>query len=337
MNINSSATASDIGYERVLPSAIAAHEQPSNTHASAVSWSAILAGAVGAAALSLILLILGAGLGLSSVSPWASDGVSAKAFGVTTIAWLIFTQLAASAMGGYLAGRLRIKWAAVHTDEVYFRDTAHGFLAWAIATLATAVLLTSVIGSIVGTGVRAGSSMTGNAASGLATTAVGVGDIGSEGAFGASEYFVNSLFRKDLNKAGADTNVATETSFTTTPAVENTQMTAMPRTTLPIVEVTGIFMNSIQAGPMPPQDISYVAQLVAQHTGLTQQDAEKRVNDVYTRMQTKMNDAQKAAKDAIDITRKSSAYAALWFFISLLIGAFIASLAATHGGRQRDT
>ena len=74
---------------------------------SGVSWGAILAGAAAAAALSLILLILGTGLGLSSVSPWAGQGASAIAFGLTTIAWLTFTQLAASGMGGYLAGRLR--------------------------------------------------------------------------------------------------------------------------------------------------------------------------------------------------------------------------------------
>ncbi len=97
--------------------------------ASAVSWGAIVAGAAAAAALSLILLMLGVGLGLSAVSPWARDGVSATTFGVSTIVWLTLTQLLASAMGGYLAGRLRTKWAAAHSDEVYFRDTAHGFLA----------------------------------------------------------------------------------------------------------------------------------------------------------------------------------------------------------------
>src|SRR5476649_1162224 len=93
----------------------------------AVSWGAIIAGGVGAAALSLILLILGMGLGLSSVSPWTDRGVTATTFGVSTILWLTFTQLAASGMGGYLAGRLRSAWLDVHTDEVYFRDTAHGF------------------------------------------------------------------------------------------------------------------------------------------------------------------------------------------------------------------
>ena len=133
--------------------------QTSQASVSAVSWGAILAGAAAAAALSLILLMLGIGLGLSSVSPWAQVGASALMFGVSTILWITFTQLVASAMGGYLAGRLRTKWTGAHADEVYFRDTAHGFLAWAIASLATAALLTSVIGSIVGSGIQAGASV----------------------------------------------------------------------------------------------------------------------------------------------------------------------------------
>lgn len=118
---------------------------------SAVSWAAIFAGATGAAALSLLLLILGTGLGFSTVSPWAMDSTSTTRIGFTAILWLSFTQLAASGMGGYLAGRLRTRWAAVHTDEVYFRDTAHGFLTWAVASLLTVMVLTSVLGSILGT------------------------------------------------------------------------------------------------------------------------------------------------------------------------------------------
>jgi len=103
------------------------------TDASAVSSGAIVAGGAATAALSLILLMLGTGLGLSSVSPWAHNDVSAATFGVSTIHWVTFTQLVACPMAGCLAGRLRTKWAAMHTDEVYFRDTAHGFLAWAVA------------------------------------------------------------------------------------------------------------------------------------------------------------------------------------------------------------
>ena len=111
------------------------------TAVSGVSWAAIAAGGTAAAALSLILLSLGIGLGFSAISPWAGSGVSATVAGISTIVWLLVTQIFASGLGGYLAGRLRTKWAYVHTDEVYFRDTAHGFLAWAAATLVTAAFL----------------------------------------------------------------------------------------------------------------------------------------------------------------------------------------------------
>ena len=311
-------TADDLGRSRALP---ALHTDSSRTNASAVSWGAIAAGAAAAAALSLILLILGTGLGLSSVSPWAQDGVSATTLGVGTILWLTLTQLLASGMGGYIAGRLRTRWVALHSDEVYFRDTAHGFLAWAVASLATAALLTSVIGSIVGTGVQAGASVVGGVAS-TATTAVtaGAAAAGSQadkpGADGGPlDYFVDSLFRKP---------VASEV----TPA-------ALPVSTAP-AEVARIFLNSVRSGALPAADVTHVGQLVAQRTGLSQPDAEKRVVDTYTGLQTKLRDAEAAAKDAADKARKASAYAALWLFISLLIGAFVASLAATFGGRHRD-
>ena len=317
------AAADEFGRGRDLPGVY-----PDNTRvdASAVSWGAIVAGAAAAAALSLILLMLGIGLGLSSVSPWAHGGVSATTFGVSAILWVTLTQLVASGMGGYLAGRLRTKWVAVHTDEVYFRDTAHGFLAWAVASLATAALLTSVIGSIVSGGIQAGASVAGSAAAATTggATAAGFerGRSGSDG--GPMGYFVDSLFRKDMSAAAA-ASAPTGSGAMSGGAAERATA-ASPS------EVARIFMNSIRTGTLPAEDVRYVGQVVAQRTGLKQQDAEKRVVDTYARVQAKLNDA----RDAADKARKASAYTALWLFISLLIGAFAASLAATYGGRRRD-
>jgi len=95
-------------------------------------------------------------------------------------------------------------------------------------------------------------------------------------------------------------------------------------------------MNTKLTEPLPEEDVAYIGQMVAKRTGLSQQEAEKRVTDTYARMQTKLTAAQTAAREAADKARKASAYAALWLFLSLLIGAFVASLAATYGGRQRD-
>ena len=203
---------------------------------SAVSWGAVFAGAAAAAALSLILLLLGTGLGLSSVSPWSNEGVDAGTFGISSILWITFMQLAASAVGGYLAGRLRTKWTGVHNDEVYFRDTAHGMLAWAVATLGTAALLTSVIGSILGGGVQAAGSAVGNAASAAvsgATVAGAQAEPGQAGQAGATEgpmgYFVDSLFR-----AGAGDDLRDDR-----PPEQSAASAA---------EVTRIFANGIRTG-----------------------------------------------------------------------------------------
>ena len=143
--------------ERSGPSTTAGHQSGfvdtfarNEAHSSGVSWAAVIAGAFVAAALSLILLALGTGMGLSSVSPWSNMGASASTIGRAGIAWLIIIQIIASAMGGYLAGRLRTKWATIHTDEVYFRDTAHGFLVWAVGLVVTASFLASAATSMIG-------------------------------------------------------------------------------------------------------------------------------------------------------------------------------------------
>ena len=286
---------------------------------SAVSWAAIFAGATAAAALALILLLLGTGLGLSSVSPWADNGtwanqdISAISFGVTAILWLTFTQVVAYGMGGYLAGRLRTRWLSVHSDEVYFRDTAHGFLTWAVASLASATLLTSVIGSIVGAGLNSAPAILGENSKILNPTS------------DAMNYFVGGLFRKntDTQSAAAVNEVRISPSDAFTAANRNN-------------EVATIFANSIGRGNLPQADAAYVGQLISERTGLSQLDAQKRVIDTYSTLQTNQRKAELTAKEAADKARKASAYATLWLFISLLMGAFVASWAATWGGRNRD-
>src|SRR6195256_4834975 len=115
-----------------------------------VSWAAVLAGAVASLALTLVLLSFGAGMGFSVVSPWGNSGVSATTFKIGTGLYFIVMAMISSAIGGYLAGRLRTKWTGVHTDEVYFRDTAHGFLAWALAFVVGALLLASPATTLMG-------------------------------------------------------------------------------------------------------------------------------------------------------------------------------------------
>lgn len=116
---------------------------------SAISWPSIIGGAVAAVAVSLALLVLGAGLGLVTTSPWQNFSDAAEEFTVKAAMWLIFMQWISSALGGYLTGRLRTKWRDVPSDEVFFRDSAHGFLTWALATALTAAVFTTAMTSIV--------------------------------------------------------------------------------------------------------------------------------------------------------------------------------------------
>ena len=264
------------------------HETKNEAHSSGVSWAAVFAGAFVAAALSLILVALGTGIGLSAISPWDGAGASASAVGKGAIAWLILTELIASSIGGYLAGRLRTKWVNIHTDEVYFRDTAHGFLVWAVGLVITAAFLASAVAS-VGRSARANSA----AAEGSAAAA-------SRSAFVSNEYLVDSLLRTTSPRTGQDDAALRS-------------------------EVSLIFLNGLREGYIPAADKGYLAQILAARTGISETEAEKRVDDTFAQ-----------AMQATDTARKAVAHSMYWTFLALLIGAFCASFAATIGGKQRD-
>ena len=298
------------------------------TSESAVSWGAVIAGAVGAAALSLVLFVLGAGLGLAVVSPWVSQGISGTAAGVSTIVWVTVVQLLASALGGYLAGRLRTRWVTVHTDEVFFRDTAHGFLAWAVSTLLMATLLSSAIGTAMSAGLKAGGEVAKSAATvaGAGAGAAGVAASSSENTAdsGPLGYFVDSLFRTDRDRAA--------------PAAANPPLPgAQPATPDRIPEVTRIFANALRSGELAESDRQYLGQLVTEKTGLQRGEAEQRVTDTFTRLKQNLDEAAAKAKQVADDARKASVALALWLVVSLFVGAFVASFAATFGGRLRDS
>src|SRR5437016_7761745 len=131
---------------------------PKESSISAVSWPAIAAGAVVSAAFCLFLLHLVTGLGLVSVSPWSGSGASGSTVHVAGGIALILMAVMASALAGYLAARLRTRWVGLHTDEVYFRDTAHGVIAWAFATVITATVLASAAGVIANSVVQGATS-----------------------------------------------------------------------------------------------------------------------------------------------------------------------------------
>ncbi|MGO1074425.1 hypothetical protein [Inquilinus sp. CA228] len=273
------------------------------TAASGVSWGAIFAGAAVAATVTLALMVLGTGFGLSIVSPWPGSGAGATTFAVTTAIGLVVIQWVASALGGYVTGRLRTRWTSLHTDEVAFRDTAHGFLAWCVSTLLVVLILGVVTYGAASTGVQATATVASGAAQGATAAAPAAAPADPTG------YAIDLLFRPAPNAQA--------------PAAGNTD---------PRQEVARILANAAAAGSLPAADKSYLAQLVAQRTGLGQADAEKRVDE----MTAQVDAAIVKAREAADAARKAGLSTAFAAFLALLIGAFIAAVSASLGGHLRD-
>ncbi|AZO08596.1 MULTISPECIES: hypothetical protein [unclassified Mesorhizobium] len=276
---------------------------------SAVSWGPIIAGAFAASTLTIILMLIGSGLGLTMVSPWTGGSASPTTFAVSAAVWLVVVQWLSAGLGGYLTGRLRTKWVGIHDDEITFRDTAHGFLAWALATLLVAGVLSSALSAAVGTGVQAASNVASGAAMGASSAAAAnAGDGTADNGMG---YFVDTLFR---------------------PADAGTVASAGQNDAGATAQASRILVASAARGEVTADDKAYLAKLVAARTGLSEADAAKRVDTVIANVE----DAKNKAKAAADTARKASATFAFVGALSMIVGAFIASVAAALGGKQRD-
>jgi hypothetical protein len=263
---------------------------------SGVSWSAILGGASASLALAVLLMTLGTGFGLASVSPWPNTGATVGTVTVATGIWLIVLHWLTSGLGGYLTGRLRTKWAGLHTDEVFFRDTANGFLSWTVSSLVGALIVVTTAAFMVSGTAAIATGVTGGAAKAAVQAATG-----------PSAYLLDRLFRTDRpDPAGADAAAKAQTGE--------------------------IILNGLASGTMPAPDKAYLAQMVAARTGIAPDEATKRIDQL-------MADAGAAkvkAQQAADAARKAGATLAIFTGLALLIGAFIASVAAALGGKERD-
>lgn len=294
---------------------------------SAVSWKAILAGATASAAITLLLVAFGAGIGFAVVSPWSDQGISATTFTISAGIYLIVIAMLSSTVGGYLAGRLRTQWQNVHEHERYFRDSAHGFVTWALATVVTAAVLGSATTAIIGAtgaGLAAGAPAAARSA--------------------MTDGYVDTLLRPAPNRASAAVPAgqsqtqanqqATETATSpiatgqSTPNLQGGQITA-PAAQRPDVnrdEIGRILATGLgRTGSVSDLDKSYLASVIAARTGLTQQEAEQRVNQTITQ-----------AKAAADAARKSARNFSFWLAFAMLAGALSAALAAIEGGNLRN-
>ncbi len=285
---------------------------------SAVSWKAIFAGATATLAITMILIAFGIGVGFTIISPWGDQGVSATTFTVTAAVYLFCVSMLSSTIGGYLAGRLRSRWQTVNEHERYFRDSAHGFLVWALAAVVGAAMMSGAVTHIVA-----------GASSGLAPAA------NTAAQSSPADIYVDQLLRTNPAQGSAAAVPAVTAAQATSPnagdhaaaPLQGGQIALPARQNIGNrAEITRIIAPSmLKGGAVSDADKKYLASVVAARGGLTQADAEARVDSVINQ-----------AKQTADKARKSTALFGLWLTASMLAGALSAALAAIEGGNLRN-
>ena len=265
---------------------------------STTCWGAIIAGGIASTAVSLVLLAFGVGIGTSLVSPWSGEGLSATTFKVGAGLFMVAIAMLSGTVGGYIAGRMRGRWPGVHRDEVFFRDTAHGFMAWALATVLTAVALGAATTHLLAG--AAGGSM------------VAVGTATASAESNPADTYIDLLLRAEPG--------ASPSSAMAAPTAANGDQASTR------AEIGRLLMPAFgRGGDVSATDRSYLARLVASRAGINQADADRRVSEIVTQTKT-----------AADNARKATAKLALWLTASMFAGALAASLGALEGAALRD-
>jgi hypothetical protein len=283
------------------PTAVIATEGPASGY---IEWGPLFLGAIGATAISVVLLTFGAALGLSVVSPYAFAGISAKGLAVLAGTYTALVLVASFAAGGYLAGRLRTPWASADTVESHFRDGAHGFGVWALGVLLGAALAVSGAGAILKTAVHT----SGAVAAGVSPAAGAALDRLSTT---PTDYAVDRLLA--AAPAGA------------------VPVPAAPRSDL-AAPIARAFAANLHNPQLDARDRATLVQLVVQRTGMAQADAEKRVDEAFTELKA----AEQKARDAAEHARKAALIAAFLAAATLAIGCAAACAGAEVGARHRD-
>jgi hypothetical protein len=268
-----------------------------------VEWGAVFAGAVLAAAISFVLLTFGTAIGLSATSPWPHAGISGKVLATLAVLWTMMQQIGAFMAGGYVAGRMRARWHETTQHEVEFRDGLHGGLVWAVGIVIGAALVMATAGAAAKTGLD------------VASRAAGVAALSSTEPMDA---VVDTMLRP--------TSVAQATGAPTPPAGASptrARGAASPDETRN--EVARLLASAVASGSLSDQNRNYLAQIVAQRSGLSQQEAERRVNEAFT-----------AAREAADKARKAAILTGFVTAASLIISFGAAWWAAIRGGQHRD-
>lgn len=280
-----------------------------------VQWGAIVLGALGATAISMVLLTFGAGLGLSAASAQPYAGASGKAIAVISALYVAITMVAAFGAGGYVTGRMRLP-ATQELAEHEFRDGAHGFAVWALGIVIGGIVAVSGISGAVKTAVQATAAVGGAAAAGAASNpALGQAAL----SMSPTDYAIDRLMAPAPIAAGAAPAAGA-------PAAGS----ALTRADL-AGPMTRVFAASLKSGQLEARDRTTLVQMVMQRTGLPQAEAEKRVDETYAELKA----AEQKVRDAADAARKAALITAFAAAATLLLGCAAACVGATTGAKHR--
>lgn len=315
-----------------------------------VDWPAIIAGSVLASGISLVLLTFGSAIGLSFADFNAADDVDPLWIAIAAASWLLWVQISSFMAGGYITGRLRKRHHDATEDESDVRDGAHGLLVWGGALIVGAVIAVGGIG--------AAATAVGNAAATITDAASNVAGGAAEAVADPNAYFTDMLFRPVATTGtvepaapAAETPAAPAASTTTpststdtaatpapaapapTPAAAPAATAAAPADTTAVRGEAGrIFAQSALSGELAADDRAYLVQAVSTNTGMSQQEAEARVDQVVTAM----DEAKAKAAEVAESARKMTVLGAFLTAASLLVSAVGAYWAAQKGGNHRD-
>lgn len=288
-----------------------------------VQWGAIVLGALGATAISMVLLAFGAGIGLSAASAQPYAGASAKALAVISALYTAVTMVAAFAAGGYITGRMRLPATEDDIAESDFRDGAHGFGVWALGLVLGAVVAASGVAGVVKTAVQATAAVAGGASAGAASNP----QLTSQISMGPTDYAIDRILAPA--PAGGGT-MATNPPAGGVPA-PGAAPQAIPSRADMTAPITRIFAASIKSGQLDQRDRATLVSIVQQQTGLPQAEAEKRVDDAYTELKA----AEQKVRDAAEKARKAALITAFGVAATLLLGCAAACAGAGAGAKHR--
>ncbi len=316
-----------------------------------LEWGPVIAGALGAAAISLVFFTFGSAIGLSIVSPYPYAGLSLNTFIILAALFAALVQVGSFAAGGYLAGRMRTPWLSGLEPERQFRDGSHGFAVWAVGILIGACIALSGAGGALKTAVQTTATLSAGA---IAGGGAAMGPAIADRVAQPSDMAIDLLLRPAPGQRAAAATPAPAPAAPATPPAAGTaqpetapatdprpamgmndgmrmEMRRIPRGELQ-APLTRVFATSLASGTMAPADRTYLAEIVARQTGLPQAEAEKRVDEAYAAAK----DAEAKVRAAADKARKMGALAAFLAAATLLIAAAAACAGAAMGGRHRD-